>query len=403
MVKKHLLFLGFQLKSTLRIIPRLVLCMIIFGVITCAAGYCGNKILNDNASSPVQIKVAAVMPDDDSRIALGFKVVQSMDSLSSFCTFVPADMDSALAMMDRGEVVAVAVIPEGFVNGIMYGDNIPATVIMPENAGLETLIFCNVIDAGGHSLAYVQSGIYAVDDLLWAYNQDAAIADAENYLNDYYTRYALNRAGFFKSQVISATGNISALGYYLCSGIILIILLCAITAGDCFASYKPVVMESLKINRISKGYIRLSEFAAVTTVFAMLFGGLILAAGLSFASSYINLSLTGALAYLLLVASLVSFIMCLCTMADSGLVSTLLIFLLTAGMLYVCGRIVPDSYLPDAAARIGRLLPVKHWCELLESILFGRIRFSQISAVLGYTLGFVGLSIGITVIKGRER
>lgn len=403
MLKKHLLLLFFQIKSTLRSMPRLIICTVIFAAAVIALGICGNAILGRSMENTVTVKVAAVIPEGDSDIALAFNLIANMDSLKSVCEFETLDIDTALAKLDKGELSAIIQIPEGFIDSLMYGSNTPGNVIIPENAGMESMLFCSLIGAGAQFLSYSEAGIYAVGDLLRLHDFSSSVSSAQDSLYDYYIAYTLNRGNFFKPEPVSATGNLSAAGYYICSGTVLMLLLCGMTVADRFSNRPAAVMESLRASRISKAYIRLSELVGVTLMFFILFAALLLAAGGSFASEYIELTAGGIFIFLVLTASVTSFIMFLCCVADSGLVSVLLMFLSSALMMYASGRIVPSSYLPPAVERIGRLLPTYGWCRLTESITAGEINAHALIMTVGYGLAFTAVSIISTVIKGRDR
>lgn len=404
MLKKNLLFLFFQIKSVFRTLPRLILCTAILAVIVVIAGLCGNKILNSGQEkNTVNVTVAVVMPENDLRVNVGFNIIKNMDGIESFCTFVSTDMDTALDMMANGDVVAITYIPEGFVDGIMYGDNTPAILITPENAGIESLLFCSVIDAGSHTLAYVQSGIYSVNELLTAHNMTSSIQEAETALNEYYTKYALGRDKFFEAKEVSLTGNVSTAGYYICSGIVLLLLLSGLTVSGHFSSYTANVRGVLKRERIGDSYIRFSELFSVSLMFYALFAVVLIIAQLTFGKKILNMNIAGFLTLFLIILSIESFIMFINTLTENRLSSTLVIFISTAAMLYACGRIVPSLYLPDGVASIGNFLPVKAWSDTLEASLFGGLLAKNILYTLICALLFYGGSVLATKLRGRDK
>lgn len=403
MVKKHLLLLLFQIKSTFRSIPRLIICTALFAAAVLALGICGNAILGRSAEDTVNVKVAAVIPKDDPDIALAFNLIANMDSLKSVCEFETLDMETALDRLDKGELSAIIQIPEGFIQSLLYGSNTPGNVIVPENAGMESMLFCSLIGAGAQFLSYSEAGIYAVGDLLRMNGFNSSASSAQDALYDYYISYTMNRGNFFKPEPVSATGSLSIAGYYICSGIVLMLLLCGMTVSDRFSNRPAAVMESLRTSGISKAYIKISELTGVTLMFFVLFAAVLIAAGNGFASEYIELTPGGILIFLVLTASVSSFIMLLSCLADGGLVSVLLMFLSSAFMMYAGGRIVPSSYLPPAIENIGKMLPAYSWCRLVESVTSGQINTNSLVMTVAYGLAFILISIIVIVIKGREK
>lgn len=402
MVKKHILFLFFQIKSAFPILPRLVICTIIFGAIAVSVALCGNRILNKDSKSPVKIVVAAVIPDDDPEVQMGFQVVSNMESLSSICSFVSVDKDTALEMLSNNEVSAIIEIQSGFVEDLMYGINTPAIITLPENAGYDSLVIKSVIDAGAKSLSASEAGIYAVIDFLDEQGYDAEAITADEVLYEYYLKYTFNRGSFFKNEKISSTGNSTLTGFYLASGIVFIMLLCGMAATGYFSNRPAAVTDSLKISGISKGYTRLSEYVGLTLIFFILFGIIIGVAAFTPMSDYIRITPAGLLSFLILTCSVTSFIMFLCCLADSGFVSNLLIFLLSSVMLFAGGRIVPGAFLPVLLERIGTYLPAYSWCNLAESMFLGVFNSKALLSTLIFGVIFLAGSILITIVKGKE-
>ena len=402
MLKKHMLYLLFQIKSSIRVVPRLLLCTVIVTAVVTVAGICGNTMLN-SGDRAVNAKIAVVLPEDDPTILLAFQIVAKMDSISSIASFVPTKEETAIQYLEEGKVAAAVILPDNFILDIITGKNTPARIIIPKNAGIESLLFCTTIDAGSRSVALAQTSVYAVADLYEKYGiSDEDYEIANEYLNNQNISYALRRAGFYNTIVTSATGTSSSAGYYIASGFVLMLLLCSLSVIGAFSNNPPAIMESLKINRISKGYIRISEFISVGLIFCLLFGGTALIASLTFAKSIIHMNFTGFLCLLLLIFSVISYIMLICCMTDSGLISTLLIFLTSVAMLYACGRILPSVYLPQTVATVGEYLPVRHWCRLFESLSTGRVEMYSLLYTIFSVIAFVAASIGITAIRGRD-
>ena len=403
MIKKHLLFAFFQIKSTFRAIPRLILCTAVFSLAVVIMGLCGNKLLNEASDRTVNINVAAVMPEGDASVALGFQVISSMDSLRSMCRFVAMDRDEALEALKAGEISAIIEVPENFVDDLMYGENTPVTITIPESAGMETLIFRSMMTAGAKSLATSESGIYAVTDLLRTYGFNDYVTASQDELFDFYMKYAFNRGYFYDNEIVSATGQTSTIGYYICTGLILMLLLCAMVTVDRFSNRPAAVMESLKTGGISKIYVKLCEYAGVVLMLFALFGVIAAVCSHTIASDYINITGKSIAVLLLVTASIGSFVMFICCISDCGLVSILLLFLTGAFMLYAGGRIVPGSYLPETMEKIGNLLPAHSWCSLIESVFYKTVDTTALLITAGYTALFIVAGITATIIRGRER
>lgn len=392
-----------MLKSAFRYLPKLILCTLAVGICAAAFGYFGNHYLNEKETvgSPVMIDIAVVLSLDDPQIAFAYQMMQNMDGIDQYCTFHIMDYDEAVAALSRKEVAAVAVIPDGFIESINNGTNLSATLILPQNAGIETLFFTSVIDAGSRTLAYIESGIYAVDRLLRAYELRDYVAEAEAAMNDLYLKFSLNRNTFFQKEYVSSTEGTTTVHYYTASCIVLLILLNGLVVFPLFQTRAQAQTDALSLCRIRTGYQRFCEYLSAFALFFVLFGFLYITV-CTVGKKYFHVSFLSIVGILFLILSVMSYIMCIRCVSGNELFSTLFLFLSTVFMFYVCGRIVPSSYLPQSVGLFGAVLPVRFWCSLTESVLTGQADPASLCAASGYTVFFYAAAIAASLIRTRQ-
>ena len=401
MIKKHLLFTIYQIKSCLKSLPKLVLCMAVFAVLVVAIGFCGTRFSKDSDSGMVSINAGIVLPQNDPDIALCYQLLVSMDSIKNSCNFIPMTAEEGREKLLSGEISALVELPDGFVNSLMNGENTPAIITIPENAGIESIFFCSLIDAGAHTLSNCESGIYAITDLYEEYGFDSYVTDAQDELFDYYYSYAINRTKFFLGKSITETGEVTKLDYYICSGMILLLLLCLMAMIGNFSARSNAQSTALKMHRISTGYIKLSEIIGVALMFFVMFGLIFTVLGIALPDHF-SLMPVSYLSLFLLVFSATCFVMFICSLTDSGLIGSLVIFFLTAFMMYAGGRIVAGAFLPEAVEKLGTYLPVTSWSNLCYSSINGHFDGSAALISGGYGLAFIVLGIFFTWIRKRS-
>ena len=186
-MRKHLCYMLLQLKSAFRYIPGLFAGTLLFGFLTFLTAFaCLNS---SDTQTKLFFKIAVVLPSDDTLVNLGFNMLTQMESLKDYCEFIQTDHATAETMLKKGEVYGIVYIPEGFVEDVLNGQNTPARIILPDNPGIETSLFRSVLNAGSDTLAYVQSGIYALSDTYNHFGLSDKIAAATDELNDYYIRF----------------------------------------------------------------------------------------------------------------------------------------------------------------------------------------------------------------------
>lgn len=388
-MRRHISYLFLQLKSALRLLPKLLLGSIVFAFLAFCIGYAGVKSLG--SGNHLFFKVAAILPENDALVSIGFNMLTGMDSLKDYCEFITTDEASAKKMLEQGEIYAIVYIPEGFVEDVLSGRNTPAKIILPDNPGIETVIFRSVLNAGSATLAYVQSGIYAMTDAYIEFDMSDRIASASDKMNDDYIHFVLNRSAIYDSHTVSSTGSLSRTQFYICSGIILVMLFSGFLLGG-FSMQEEnglsVMLLRFGINRLYSGFCRT---LAVSLVYSCIF-----IAALAFMHLITPINI---LCLFLGTAVCISYIFMIYTIAGNGLYGMLLLFCTNVVMAYCSGLITPPAYLPKAAAFAGKLLPAGYVRDMLTVLFTGTFRPSAFVSCIFFTLLFIAVSALCSTIR----
>jgi len=237
-------FWKMEIKRALQRVPQLfagvVVLMFLAGT---TALFASRALYGEQAAG--RIPVAVVLPEEELLAKKALSMITSLDSVKSMCDFVYQDRETALEMLKAGEVYAVMEVPEGLVQGIMDGSNVPVRIYFPENAGIESRIFQELTDAGAGILSAAQAGIYAGDQLCAAYGLESQIPLLEQDLNRIFLSYSLPREDYFRHIQVDATGDLGTAGFYGASAYILILLLCAVPVSGYLLPYRPVLERKL--------------------------------------------------------------------------------------------------------------------------------------------------------------
>ena len=381
-MRRHLSYLLLQLKSALRLLPKLFLGTVVFAFLAFCIGFAGVKSLGNG--SHLFFKVAAVLPENDALVSIGFNMLTGMDSLKSYCEFITTDERTAERMLKDGEVYAVVYIPEGFVDDVLSGRNTPARIVLPDNPGIETVIFRSVLNAGSATLAYVQSGIYAMSDAYIEFGLNDKIPDATDKMNDDYISFVLNRSSIFDINTVSSTGALTRAQFYTCSGIILVMLFSGFLLGG-FGTQEEnglsVMLRRFGIGRMYSGFCRT---LAVSLVYTCIF---------TIAAAFLGLVTPLNILYLFVGnAVCISFIFMIYTLAGNGLYGMLLLFCANVVAAYCSGLITPFAYLPKIAAFIGKLLPTYYVREMFTALYTSSLKTSALMMCIFFTLLFIAVS-----------
>lgn len=359
MLKKYISFFFIQLKSAVLLLPKLCLllgfCLVfVFGIIQA-----GRELFKQ--PDEIKIPVALVLPEDDVYAELAFSFLERMDSIRSTCAFERTDRKNALTLLKAGKVYAVILIPDSFVEHILNGTNSSATLILPNQGGLEAILFATLADAGASTLSTAQAGIYAVEDVLISYEKQDTIPKAEEELNRLYLSYALNRDRLFHTTDVSATDGLSLTDYYLCSGIVLFLLLSGMAGFSYFQAESAglrLLLGRQGLSVIAVFLLKLSAISIVYTIF--LFPLPVIAGILPFSAlGYFFLLVLSAEAILMLFSML-------CPHAGNYYIITATLSIIC---LFLSGAFFPSAFLPETVRDFGNLLPTAFLLKLCRRML----------------------------------
>ena len=284
-MRRKLELLKLQIKSAFLSIPKIILGTIVTAVLVIAISTCvGIATAQD---SDMRMKVAVVYPDyDDTEnsdsadnkefryIKMAFNYVSEIDTIKNVCTFEYTDRQKAIDGLRNNYYVMAIIVPENMISDIMSGENTPVEVVcQSEGVNNTSMIFREMVRAGGSDLATAEAGIYTFDDLFNGVlkNYRGLRGTHENKLNDIYLSYALNRSIYFKTRDISVKEGLSTVQFYVCTAIVMLLLLSTITCAGNMKGESRSLAKSLKGAGISAFDTGIARTAGVGIVYIMIF------------------------------------------------------------------------------------------------------------------------------------
>lgn len=384
MLKKKLQLLKLQIKSAFISIPKILLGTFIIGFFVILLSIGIAKTTSKNKDMRMKVAVVYSENDQDKYVRMAFNFISEVDTVNNVCTFDFTSKEEAFNGLRNNTYVMAILVPDNLIRDIMNGTNTPIEVVY-SSAGVNntSMIFREMLSAGGSDLGTAEAGIYTVDDLFYGVlkNYRADRGKHEDKLNEVYLNYALNRSIYFDVRDLAVKEGLSVVQFYVCTAAVMLLLLSGIT---CISNLKPesrALNASLKTQGIH-GY----EYGLCKTLGLTLVYTLLLACGLSVAmlmsirfkaiSDIIMVYSFGewiksVIGMLILVFSVFSFIYCIFTVVRNPVYSVLVLFL--AGMLfmYASGCFVSSALLPAAVRNIGSVLPTSGYFDLAGEIIRG--------------------------------
>ena len=397
-------YLKLELKRAVRFLPWSALGAAALAGLLGAAALFASQILSGGREI-TRLQVGVVLPEYDRAARQAVSMLGSLDSVETICDFVYVGEDEGIARTESGDLDCLMAVPENFVGSIMDGSNEPVTILFDGQPGLEERIFQELTRAGAETLGSAQAGIYAADRYCILLGTPETIPAAEQWLNERYLAYGLDRTAYFRNRQVSAFGEVSAVCHYGAAAAVFGLLLCGIPAAGLFRRENPALREKLTLAGI--GRVRQTA-GAVTGMWLLLAASAAAVAAAAWAvSAVLGLDwwdeLTGILrenargtagSRLILLAVLLFAAAALITLcyraAGAGIGGMMALFGLTAGMMFFSGGFLPEVFLPESFRQIARFLPTtvlmdgmkrfflpeEVWRNVLLTALTGGIAFA---------------------------
>ena len=197
------------------------------------------------------------------------RLLPNMSDVSQYCQVRAMEEQAALESLAQGQVHAVLVLPEGFVEGIITGRNPDVELVVREDRPLEALLTMWVGRSASDLLAAVQSGIYAV---LAAYRADPPVGmdyqDAVTRINLRYIGWTMDRQAMFREAPLAVTGQLPIGPHY---GLSLLAFLVLTMAPFFMPAFTGAWIRPLARFRAAGRGSPLCWLAALTAVWLVLF------------------------------------------------------------------------------------------------------------------------------------
>lgn len=328
------------------------------------------------------IELAITGPEGDPVPGQLEQILPQMSDVSEYCRVSAMDYDEAVQRLKRGEVTAVLVLPENFVQGVMNGTNPDVELIVSGDRPLEALLTLWIGQSASDMLAAFQSGIYAVLEL-YTENPPAGLShqDVVAKINLRYISWMMNRQEMFRIQTVSATEQLSVGLHYGLS--LLIFLLLSMSPFFAPVYSGKWIAAQRRFRTVGRG----SGMFYVSTLLGcwIVIFPLLLAAQLVIVGGSVFLSIAVCALCTLFCAAFASF--CCLVTADTGSCGVLS-FSGALVMLALSGGILPPVLMPEVLRKWIACSPVT-WLRSLLAMPAGEYDVQP---------GMIGVVAGVCVL-----
>lgn len=330
------------------------------------------------------IKVAVVDNEDSVYSRILINAVKGIDYIEDLLEVKRMDADDAEAAMESGECLAMIVLPEGFIDAILAGEESRGTIYISPALGAHSEIVSAVARFGERILVAGQYGTFSGLDLI---RMNGLSREVRSKYLDIVNINLLNEAisaskHYFDVEIMAYwdTGMSTETYYGMCWLIMLLFLISVF--------FIPLFTNDLNrpfLNRISSYNIGYGEFFGGKILLLFVFRSIIVAALLAIVGVLGIVDLTAlSILQALLAAAFISLIGAAVTVCfGDGITSN--VILAVVGMFF-CGGLVPRQILPQTLLRIGDLTPYGAAKAILAPAVGGNIDTAAMAAAAVYAV-----------------
>lgn len=363
-----------------RMCTQAILLMVLIGTIA----FCGAKSMEKEPLA-VRADIGVVIREDNMMTQMALKYVENLESASQICHFVELSEEEGFAALKKRECVALIVLPEQLIEGIMNGKNPSVEIYFPQDAGLESMLLRELTESGEGLLCVAQAQIYGAYDTAARYGMMDTLSVMQGEIDSYNLAFALDRLAVYDEETVSVSGRMSIVQFYASSAMILFLMLTGMAVYPVMQRAPSVFRKQLVRQGTGEVWQCFCKWFCgflCMGLMCLLTGVLLWAVRLMFPEvSPVRVLFTGTGGDSHLMARIMSGMMIVVTvsvliyfiysLAEGRTAAVLINFLLSVTMLYLSGGLVLSVFLPEAVQAVGGKLPTAYLIGAAGGILGG--------------------------------
>lgn len=404
-------YFGIIFKKLLKFLP-FVLCITL--VIFMSLGIIFGEIIKfENSDSENQTFQVGITGDTDNRyFSLGKAALETFDSSRFSIKITVMSEKEAKASLQKGNISAYVVIPEGFIEDALYGKIKPLKYVSTNGSvGVVSIFKDEVTRSIEELLIQSQKGVYGLDGTM----TNHGYKDTGKYLDELnieYVELIINRSNMYRVSEMGISDGLSMFEYIFFGVIILFLLLSGLPYAAVFIKRDYSLNKLLAskstgtLKQISGEYIAyllVNFFTAVVVMCAVI--AILPYAGVSGVTEIIMLAKPVVLIIGLfcIMAMTSAFSIMIFELTKDIISGVLMHFFLTVSLCYISGCLYPIYTFPKIIQRISPFLPTGMARALLADCVLGKSVASHILGLCVYMVIFIGITMYIRKNKICDR
>lgn len=398
-----------QLKRVLKVFPTIIVTTLL--LLGCMALLMWVVLEKNNTSEEKQMIQIGLAGDlEGSYLGIGIQTIQNLDSSRFAISFIDMTEEEAKEQLLKGKLSAYVVIPDGFVDSVVSGENKPITYVTSVGAtGVGSTIMNELVETISKLVVESQNAIYGAQWYMADHGMKDVYWEATDELYLQIANFILGRTQVYELETVGVANNLSFVGYYVCGVLVLFLLLWGIVCSPLFVKRSHALPKLLK----SRGQNAFSQVLGEYIAYVALMLGTLL---LIFILLAIAMGVTGFelpewedrgigtlfvfFVKMIPVCMLISALQFLVYETVSGMVGSVLAqFLIAISLGYLSGCLYPISFFPESIQKLAGFLPTGAAAEYAGKCLVSSSIGMECIVMAIWFAGFLGLSVGMRNYK----
>ena len=336
----------------------------------------------------VGMRIAVASEEANEQIDLLLSVLAKNQDIGRFASVWQVPVQDAERLVRTGGANAAVVLPRGFVQSLMTGENLSPRLLLDASRPLEMMMTIQLAENAARMLANAQQAVaYAQAVHEQQEGQRVPLNSVVGEVNLAFALWVLQRDGMFRSLTVGPAGALTLTQHYALGAVLFFAMLCAPVLYRLYALQEQKGwMARLRAAGCGIAPWLLSQLLAGALALLLLLCLLLAALGMAVGGGF-SLSVLPGLALAALFLSCFGFV---CCNLGSVLASVGVNFLVSLCALVVCGGVVPLVLLPAPVGALAALSPIGWMRGALAPLLGAGFSAPNMLALLAGTAALLG-------------
>lgn len=361
-------------------------------------------LIEESKAENQAVKVGIVGDIDDTYLGIGIEVIKNMEGIRNLADIRTMTEEEAKQAFASGEISAYLLVPDGFIDSIIYGENKKLTYVTNETAkDIGGLLINELVGSISQMVTMTQTSVQAMQSYMLEHDKRDELWEATEGINIAYIEVVLNRMEMFELEEIGISNSITFTGHLFTGILVLLMLLWGINSVSLLVRGESSLLKILHTHGLNGKKQVLSEVGAYCilqclSLLCVFVCVIIIKAAFGLSIREWDVLETGEkllfmvklIPVVVLTATMQAFLYELVTNVVTGV---LLQFVVAVSMAYISGCIYPLSFFPKVMQILGAYSPIGVALRYLQMSLTCRNGLGELCIMIVYILLFVGLHI----------